>query len=160
MSTDLSQFINKFSFTIFKEHFLPACLSTHHLQHWVLLFQPDCAHALTISLQVEVLSSPEHLGKSPLDLQPCSHSAEEGEQKQVWELSRQPRSHWPCKYPKGETGGEMHSLIHWGSGALFFYRQEWPLKSEGGAPGLLPWARSKVWQQQILLRSWWVGQGC
>lgn len=160
MSTDLSQFINKFSFTIFKEHFLPACLSTHHLQHWVLLFQPDCVHALTISLQVEVLSSPEHLGKSPLDLQPCSHSAEEGEQKQVWELSRQPRSHWPCKYPKGETGGEMHSLIHWGSGALFFYRQEWPLKSEGGAPGLLPWARSKVWQQQILLRSWWVGQGC
>lgn len=74
--------------------------------------------------------SPEHLGKSQLDLHPCRHSAEEGEQKQVWELSRQPESHWPCKYMEGETGGEMHSLTRWVRGALFFYRQEWGMSSQ------------------------------
>lgn len=130
MSTDLLQFINKFSFTIFKEHFL------HNLLVFLyIIYNTECC---CFSLVVLILSrfpyrpfwSPEHLDKSQLDLHPCRHSAEEGEQKQVWELSRQPESHWPCKYMEGETGGEMHSLTHWVRGALFFYRQEWGMSSQ------------------------------
>lgn len=110
-----------------------------HLQHWVLLFQPGCANTLTISLQ-EMQTLLEHSGKSQLDLHPCRHSAEEGQQKQVWELSWQAEPYWPCKSTEGEAGGGTHSLIALGLCSSADRNEEWAPRSEKGAPGLPPWA--------------------
>lgn len=160
MSTDLLQFINKFSCTIFKEHFLHNLL----VFLWIIYSTECCCFSLVVPIlsrfpcrQCKPFWSTQ--AKVTLICTPADTRLRRGSRSRFESSAGRLSLTGHVNPQRGRQEVELTLSLHWGSGALFFYRQEWGMSSQ-------KWERSPrapplgCWAWHILLRSWWMGTGC
>lgn len=155
MSIDLLQFINKFSFTIFKEHFL------HNLLVFLyIIYNTECC---CFSLVVLILSRfPYRQCQPPSGLLNTSTKVNLICTPADTQLRRGSRSRFESSAGSLSLIGHVNTwrvrlevkctLSHTGSGGLCSStdrNEEWALKSEKGAPGLPPWAAEPSMKQSL-----------